>query len=259
MNNEAFVLLLAAFFSVLFVWSFKTLPKEQWQIIASMPIKKSGVGWEGLNFTYYGFFNANSYLLSVVLAFILLGSLGLGLMAIMTIIILIYGSLHTGFQGVGPAHRKEGLYVHRRGAPSSGSCLPPGLSGSLMNFLGLRAGFNIPVVPAMSAMAIAYALGEGTGRIACISFGCCYGKPLRQCSPFWRRLFKRMNFVFSGETKKIAYEANLAGTEVIPVQGITVVLYSAACLAGIYMFLNLWYSVRPAHDDHYHTGMAVFF
>jgi hypothetical protein len=94
----------------------------------------------------------------------------------------------------------------------------------------------------MAALAIAYALGEGTGRIACISFGCCYGKPLRGCSPFWRKVFKKKNFVFRGETKKIAYEGNLAGEEVIPVQGITVVLYTAICLCGIYMFLNGWYA-----------------
>ena len=31
---------------------------------------------------------------------------------------------------------------------------------------------SIPIVPFLAAVSIAYALGEGVGRLACISFGC---------------------------------------------------------------------------------------
>lgn len=87
-------------------------------------------------------------------------------------------------------------------------------------------------------MSIAYALGEGIGRLACISFGCCYGKPLSASSPQMQRLFRNTHFIFTGKTKKIAYANALDGQAVIPVQAITAVLYSLAALAGCYLFLK---------------------
>ena len=38
---------------------------------------------------------------------------------------------------------------------------------------------EIPVLPTFAAAAIAYVLAESIGRLACLSFGCCYGMPLR--------------------------------------------------------------------------------
>ena len=87
-------------------------------------------------------------------------------------------------------------------------------------------------------MSIAYTLGEGIGRLACISFGCCYGKPLADYSPLINKIFQRHNFIFSGKTKKIAYAHELDGQQVIPVQAITAVIYSLTGLAGCYLFLK---------------------
>jgi len=98
--------------------------------------------------------------------------------------------------------------------------------------------FNIPQINAMVAMSIAYTLGEGIGRLACISFGCCYGKPLADCSPLINKIFKKHNFIFSGKTKKIAYAHALDGHRVIPVQALTAVIYSLTGLVGCYLFLN---------------------
>lgn len=75
------------------------------------------------------------------------------------------------------------------------------------------------------------------GRLACISFGCCYGKQLSQCAPFLRTLFGKRNFIFSGKTKKIAYESGLDGQKVVPVQAFSAVINSAAGLAGTALFL----------------------
>jgi len=76
------------------------------------------------------------------------------------------------------------------------------------------------------------------GRLACISFGCCYGRPLADCHPFVRRLFSRRSFVFSGATKKIAYEGRLEGTEVLPIQAITAMIYVSTGLLGTALYLR---------------------
>src|SRR5262249_23327484 len=70
-------------------------------------------------------------------------------------------------------------------------------------------GVTVSVTAVMAAATIVYAFGEGLGRLACISFGCCYGKPLSQLSLPIQRLFRRWHFVFFGQTKKIAYASGL--------------------------------------------------
>jgi len=103
--------------------------------------------------------------------------------------------------------------------------------------VGDAQAFHIPVMPAYAAIAIAYAFGEGLGRMACISFGCCYGKPLSTGSNLLKRLFAGRGFVFFGSTKKIAYAGGLEAIEVIPIQAITAVFYSVCGLIAAGMFL----------------------
>ena len=98
--------------------------------------------------------------------------------------------------------------------------------------------FHIPVMAAYGAIAIAYAFGEGLGRMACISFGCCYGKPLSTSSGILRRLFAGRGFVFFGSTKKISYAGGLEATEVIPIQAVTAVFYSVCGLVAAGMYLS---------------------
>ena len=49
---------------------------------------------------------------------------------------------------------------------------------------------SLPVLPTLAALAVGYAFGEGIGRLACISYGCCYGKPLRTCGPRVKKIFR---------------------------------------------------------------------
>ncbi len=80
MKNELFLSILAASFAVLFVWAFRALPKERWQIIAAVPLAKDVDGeWRGLNLTYYGFFQAVSNSFAVAIAFVLFGAVGIKL------------------------------------------------------------------------------------------------------------------------------------------------------------------------------------
>jgi hypothetical protein len=97
---------------------------------------------------------------------------------------------------------------------------------------------DIPVLPAFAALAIAYVFGESIGRLACLSFGCCYGMPLRDASPTVARLFRKRNLVIDGSTKKAAYASGLAGEPLIPVQAITSGIFAISGVVGLALFLN---------------------
>ncbi|MFC1836345.1 prolipoprotein diacylglyceryl transferase family protein [Thermodesulfobacteriota bacterium] len=116
--------------------------------------------------------------------------------------------------------------------------LTPAAVYSANLFLAETSGVEIPMIAALSAIAVAYAMGEGIGRLACISFGCCYGKPLADCGDMVRRLIGRHAFVFSGKTKKIAYESDMEGREVVPIRAITSVAYVVAGLISLWLYLN---------------------
>ena len=96
----------------------------------------------------------------------------------------------------------------------------------------------IPVLPVMAALAVAYSIGEGLGRLACLSFGCCYGQPLSKIHPFLARCLKNVSISFDGMTKKVSYEADLEGVPVVPVQAMTSILYVFTGHLGVYLFLN---------------------
>lgn len=92
-------------------------------------------------------------------------------------------------------------------------------------------------MPVLAASAIVYALSEAIGRMACLSFGCCYGKPLREAGPRVARLFEHYHLVFHGNTKKAAYASGLAEEPLVPVQAITSIVFTLAGLTGLSFFL----------------------
>ncbi|HEY9161156.1 MAG TPA: prolipoprotein diacylglyceryl transferase family protein [Desulfomonilia bacterium] len=122
------------------------------------------------------------------------------------------------------------------GASFIGIILAPWIFLAIDSFEPIR--FNVPVMAVLAAMSIGYAFGEGMGRLACISFGCCYGKPLKECSAPVRKLFSRFHFVFHGDTKKIAYSQGLDGHRVVPVQAVTAIILSVTGITGTIIFLS---------------------
>jgi prolipoprotein diacylglyceryltransferase len=124
------------------------------------------------------------------------------------------------------------------GASFVGLLLAPPAVLAVNGVFGAWLGFSIPVLAAMAALTTAYAFGEGMGRLACISFGCCYGRPVASLPESLQRLFAGRAFVFAGATKKISYASGLEGEAVVPVQAITAVLYCGAGLTGMYLFLQ---------------------
>lgn len=239
MHNLIFIAGVATALGLLYAWAFKHLPRERWQILCAIPLRKQADGrWQGLNLTYYGLINAGAVAFSLLMTFILLGAIGIG---VTTSALFVCGMLTFC---VPCAQWMARLVEKKKHTLSIGGAAFCGLMGVPLALLLLRplaarwSGVHLPVMPLIAAMAIGYAFGEGSGRLACLSFGCCYGKPVDTLPLAVRRWVAPFTVVFLGETKKAAYASDLAGRRVVAIQAITAVVYSLAGLTGVYLFLN---------------------
>ncbi|EKD37221.1 MAG: hypothetical protein ACD_75C01209G0002 [uncultured bacterium] len=232
-----FVFVLGFILANFLKWGFTHLPGERWQMLAVVPRQKNGQNlWQGTNLTYYGFFLATSQLLAIILFIALLAAM--------------YGSIYGGLlialiilSCCIPAARIIAILVEKKrhtftigGASFLGILLAPWVIMGVESLLADQGSF-LPTIPVLAAMSIAYTLGEGLGRLGCISFGCCYGKPLKACHPWLQQLFAKRNFIFHGATKKVAYEGGLTGERLIPIQAITCMVYTCGALIGAFLFL----------------------
>ncbi len=242
MRDEIIIVLLAGLLFPYLIWGFKNLPKEKWQIMAAVPVGKQDAGfWQGRNFTYYGLFTANAYVFSVAVYFVLLGAVQAPFFVSMSVCVFILAVCVPASKIV--ARRVEGKKATFTvgGATFTGIIIAPFLVALVSFVAEIFIGYHLPVIATLAAISVSYALGEGIGRLACISFGCCYGKPLKNSSRILKKLFGIWNFVFLGETKKVSYEGMLEGTPVIPIQAVTSIIYVCSGLVGIYLFLKGFY------------------
>lgn len=220
-------------------WGFKRLPAEHWQILATLPAVKSPDGvWSGVNITWYGLLTANAYLVAVIVLLVLLGSLGIAPLGIALLTAVLLGCCVPASRLVARLVEKKDHTFTVGGAVFVGMLITPFVVLCLNRTVGALFNFHLPLMAAYAAIAIAYAFGEGLGRLACISFGCCYGKPLASSSGLIKRLFNGRGFVFLGSTKKIAYAGGLEATEVIPIQAVTAVIYTFFGLVAAGMYLT---------------------
>lgn len=232
-----FVFVLGIILARFLRWGFTHLPGEGWQMLAVVPRRKNGQNhWQGTNLTYYGFFIATSQLLAILLFIALLAAMYGSIYGGLLIILIILSCCI-------PAARIIAMIVEKKrhtftvgGASFLGILLAPWVIMGVEELLANRGSF-LPTIPVLAAASIAYTLGEGLGRLGCISFGCCYGKPVKDCSPWLQRLFARRNFIFHGDTKKVAYEGRLMGERLIPIQAITCVVYTCGALTGAFLYL----------------------
>ncbi len=224
---------------LLLVWGFINLPRERWQMLAVIPLKKNKNGvWQGINLTYYGFFLATSQLLAVILLLFLLGAAHLPFSAILLVTAIILAVCI-------PAARIVAILVEKKrhsftigGASFVGILLAPWCILLVEKIMTRFTDCNLPMLPMMAAMAVAYTLGEGLGRLGCISFGCCYGKAIGDCHPLIGRLFSKTAFIFQGATKKAIYEGHLHGRQLVPIQAITCIIYCLTATIGSFLFLR---------------------
>ncbi len=216
------------------VWGGRNLPAERWQMLASMPVAKNGDGsWRAVNLTWYGALNALAYVLATATALVLLGAVGVGLGGLLAIVAGVLGLCI-------PASRLVARLVEgKRNTFSVGGASFVGIITApwIAVLVGLWSP-EIAVLPVLAALSISYAVGEGVGRMACLSFGCCYGRPVAALPQPWKRFFSAWNIVFEGATKKAAYAHQLTGQPLVPVQLMTAYLYCGAAVVGLVLFFR---------------------
>jgi hypothetical protein len=239
MQNLIFVSVLIVFFSFFLAWGFRYLTREDWQIALAAPSSKvSSQIWTGRNYTYYGVFQGIAFTISSALLCVLVAAMNtdlppwLPLALIGALAVICYCGAKLLARMV---ERKKHTFTIG-GAFFVGFLAAPWLVLLLNRIAGGSSA--IPVMPVLCAGTAVYAIGEGVGRLACISFGCCYGRPVSHLHPLLQRVFRGGAFVFAGKTKKIAYEAGLEGTEVVPIQAITAVFLVSVGLASVALFLT---------------------
>lgn len=239
MNDLIFLTGMIVLLGLLLAWGCIHLPGERWQMLAAIPLQKRDDGlWRGVNLTFYGFFIATSQFLALCLLLILLGAAGVSLTGGLVAIAMVLAVAI-------PAARIVAILVEKKrhtftigGASFVGMFIAPWAILLAERVTNLVVPCWLPMLPVLTAMTIAYTLGEGLGRLGCISFGCCYGKPLRECPPFLQRLFARSAFIFQGATKKAVYEGQLAGEPLVPIQAITSILYCLTASVASFLFLR---------------------
>ncbi len=222
---------------VILACAFRVLPGERWQMAAALPIEKDALGrWRSTNLTFYGVLTANAYVAGAAMLLTLFGAIGIPHASALLLLAIVLSICV-------PASRIIATIVERQkhtftvaGAMFTGVIMAPAAIW-IVNLVGERFGMPpMPTLPVLAAMAISYALGEGLGRLACISFGCCYGKPIDGCKSSTRRWLAPFGFVFRGNTKKAAYESGFDGVPLIPVQAIAASLLVAVSVVGLTLY-----------------------
>ena len=216
MAADLFLLVCALLFGLGFRLLFRHLPEERWQFVASLPLKKNHDGsWQGLNLTFYGLFTGLAGGLGVATFILLTASAGVSLV---TSLALTLGVLIICL----PAAKIIATLVekNRHGFTVGGASFVGIIIAPIFLWLADKASQHwwdtpLPTLPMLAAMSIAYVMGEGIGRLACISFGCCYGKALHD-APLWaQRMFATLNHVFIGKTKKIAFAGEMEAIKAV--------------------------------------------
>ena len=219
-------------------WGWKALPDESWQFLASIPVGKADNGvWRGRNLTYYGALIATAVVIATALMYVLMMATNMPLGGTLAIISLTLAVCVPSSKLVARIVEQKKHTSTSGGASFVGTLLAPWIIQGTQTVCASQGAGHVPVMVVLAAGMTCYALGEGLGRLACISFGCCYGKPLSQLCPWLKKVFANYNFVFTGATKKIAYASGLEGQQVVPVQALTTVLYIGAGLTATLLFL----------------------
>jgi hypothetical protein len=238
MMNVAFVVILAFGLLALIAWGVNTLPEERWQMLAAVPVTNYGDGsWRGLNLTFYGFFSATGTTFGLAIMLVLLASVGLATVTAFALAFLILLICVPASRLVAAAVERKRNTFTIAGAAFVATIVLPLL---LLVAHPLASRFfhrDIPILPTLASTVIAYVLAESIGRLACLSFGCCYGMPVIDANPRLARLFQKHNLIVRGSTKKAAYASGLAGEPLIPVQAITSVLFATSGVVGIGLYL----------------------
>ncbi len=237
MSNHAFVLSVASLMILYIGAGLRFFPGESRQILACLPVRKRlDENWDGLNLTWYGALCANGIVAATALFFVLSASAGVSAKTMFFVCsVVLLPTL--------PAGRLVAFFVEGRrdtfttgGASFVGAVIAAPSIMAVWRMSG--QGGPVPVAPLLAALATAYAAGEALGRIACVSFGCCYGRKVEDFPRPFRGALSAIGITFRGMMKKASYAGGMEGIELVPIQGITACVYGTASVAGVALFLR---------------------
>lgn len=235
---ELGVFLLAAFAVLVFRWGFRNLTDEGWQIALAVPARtnsQEGRFWPAVNFTTYGVISSIAYGLSTLMFIFLIGATSQPLLPAVVFVGMLLAVGVPASKLV--ARWVEGLPGHTIGGAVFAVLVAAIPAMALTQWLARTlqwTGFDAATV--IAAACIAYVLGEAIGRLACLSFGCCYGRPINECTSLQRALYSGMTETYRGRYKKIAYAGGLTDRPVIAVQSIACTVLFAIFLVSLWCF-----------------------
>ena len=234
MNDLLFLSGLGFILVHLLGWGFKHLPGERWQTLVVGTIKDGDDHWLGSNLTYYGFFIATSQLIALTLLLILLGAMGLSLPGTILAILLILACCI-------PAARLIAIRSRKSATPlllGSLLCRHPA-STMAIQFSSPYSTWVNPTTSHSRLGGYVHSLypGRRAWQARLHQLWLLLWQTAQRVQQVLQSLFTRINFIFYGATKKVAYEGRLAGEKLIPIQAITCVLYTLGALIGSYLFL----------------------
>ncbi|MFL2858598.1 MAG: prolipoprotein diacylglyceryl transferase family protein [Planctomycetota bacterium] len=220
------------------ILGIRKLAGDRWQVLASIPLHSNPDGtWEAGNFTWYGFISASAYALSVSVLWILLLALEFQFSEAVILITAVMAV-------VIPSSRKIAQWIEgRKNTFSIGAAAFVGMIlCPLLLFIVSQLelyGRPLPILEATAAFTIAYSFGEGLGRLACISFGCCYGKPVDELTGITQRIFRPLKITYNSmETRKVQYDSGYSQRPLVAIPAITAVLCTVTGLISTALFLS---------------------
>jgi hypothetical protein len=233
--NTLFTFFLASIVGTILIWGLRALPRENMQILATIPWRRLESGlWRGVNLTWYGVMQTAATLLAIALALVLAGSAGVPVpTTAMSIGLTLFLAMPSARLVARLVERRSGTFTVG-GAVFVATLLLPWLARA-MDALGKTD----HALHLLGALAVAYPLGEGLGRLACISFGCCYGRPIDHCGPTWRRLIGKHAAVVVGRTRKAAYASGYEGIPLVPAPAMSAIVLLAAMGLAVFVYLGV--------------------
>lgn len=242
MQNLVFVATFGTLLLAVSIRAFVRLPQRDGQMLAAIPLVPCGTAvWNGLNLTGYGLYNAIAYSLAAAITFLLLGSISVPTHIVILVFFVLVAICMPASSMMARIVEGKRHVLTVGGASFIGILLAPWIV-LLTSRLTVHMGDAVlPTQAMLAAFAIAYAFGEGMGRLACISFGCCYGRPIDSLPHYLQHWLAPIAFRFKGHTRKIAYDGNLEDVPVVPIQAMTNILYLLTGLCGMFLFLQGYY------------------